>query len=353
MDRYCVAVIKWWKNDGIAEAIFSSLQQLGHQPIYFLQEEEIPTNVNIVITFGPYGRLLPILYKVTSLPRDIRPLLVHWDTEGIPNPNIPWLVLKYMGGFLSWSERVSDSRNPKLRYLFSHSAISRILKTGFRIRLDGHYHYAYQRGLINIFIETSQIYAKINTMHGLPTHYVPWGTHSTWYTDLGLERDIDVLWIGSRRSRRRNILIQKIKEELMLKGYNMHIIDGVENPAVFDDERNRIFNRAKITLNLLPAWYFNSFTFRYHLAAGNRTLVVSEPILPHCLSYHPGENYVSSKVHNLVDTLLFYLNNPKDREEIVERAYQLVTQEMTFTNSVKMIMDSAINYMSSLELGLK
>jgi hypothetical protein len=349
---YRVAVLEWWEKDGIAEVIYSSLQQLRHQPIYFFHDEPIPAKANIVMTFGPYGKLLPVLHRVASIPATSRPLLIHWDTEGIPNPKIPWWLLQYMGGVLAWSERLSDSANPNLRKLASLPPLSILNRTSFRIRLDGNYHYAYQKGWINIFVETSQIYARINTLHGLPTYYVPWGTHPNWYATTDIERDIDVLWMGSRRSRRRMRLINTVKEVLNSKGYKMHIIDGIENPAVFEDERNIIFNRSKITLNILPAWYFNSFAFRYHLAAGNRTLVISEPILPHCPIYQPGIHYVSTKINDMVDTICFYLNNPHEREKIVEQAYQLVCQEMTFTNSIHMIMDIANHYLEDQQVGL-
>lgn len=341
---YRVAVVMWWKGDDIAEAIFTSLQQLGHDPVYFLFDEEIPSNSEIVITFAPYGPLLPILRKVSSIAAQKRPILVHWDTEGIPNPNTPWWLLRYVGGFLSLYDRLYEPTNPSYRKLASILPLF-INKYGFRIRLDGLYHYAYKNGLINVFIETSKFYANINNMHGLPTRYVPWGTHTSWYSKMNIERDIDVLWMGSRRSKRRIRLINRIREELDSKGFRMHIIDGIENRAVFGDERNIIFNRSKTTLNILPAWYFNSFTFRYHLAAGNRTLVVSEPILSHCPKYQPGINYVSSRVEDLVETILFYLTNLEERGKIVEQAYQLVTTEMTFINSVNKIMDIATEYL--------
>lgn len=65
----------------------------------------------------------------------------------------------------------------------------------------------------------------------------------------------------------------------------MYVVDNVENPFVFGEERLRLLNRLTITLNLLPTWYDHAFPYRFHLAAPNRSLVVSEPIPPHCPRY--------------------------------------------------------------------
>jgi hypothetical protein len=341
MASYRVAIVKWADRDGIAEAIHYALNQLGYEPVYFLFDWPIPPGVKFVFTFAPYGRLLPILRKIADMPDQGRPISIHWDTEGIPNPKIPWALLKTLGDFFSWSERLNESDSRVAQRLANTPPLSLVNKTAFRIRLDGHYHYAYRKGWLDLFVETSEIYARISTDHGLPTIYVPWGTHPEWHADLKLERDIDILWMGTRRSKRRQKLVDRIHSELANHGIQMYVVDGVENPFIYDGERNVVFNRSKITLNLLPAWYFNSFTFKFHLAAGNRSLVVSEPILPHCPNYKPGIHYVSSPISKLTDTILHYLDHDDEREQITEKAFNLVTKEMTFMNSVRTIMEEA------------
>jgi spore maturation protein CgeB len=75
------------------------------------------------------------------------------------------------------------------------------------------------------------------------------------------------------------------------------------------------------------------------MAAPNRSLIVSEPILPHCPQYEPGVHFVSASIDKLSETILYYLQHDEARERIVENAYRLTTAELTFRNSIKKIMD--------------
>jgi hypothetical protein len=167
-----------------------------------------------------------------------------------------------------------------------------------------------------------------------------------WYADLGLERDIDVLWMGIRGSKRRSQLLDRVRYELKMHGVEMYVADNEENPFIFGDERTEYLNRAKITLNITRTWYDDNFS-RFSLAAPNRSLVVSEKMLPHCPSYQPGVHYVEAKPDDLAQSILFYLQNPTERERIVEAAYHLTTEELTFNNSIKHIMDAVDQIMAS------
>lgn len=61
-----------------------------------------------------------------------------------------------------------------------------------KFRYLGEYHYAYRRGVLNLLVESSAVYADLHQQHGLPTLCVPWGSIDGWYADLGLTCDIDV-----------------------------------------------------------------------------------------------------------------------------------------------------------------
>ena len=173
---------------------------------------------------------------------------------------------------------------------------------------------------------------------GLPTIVAHWGATPQWYKDLGLERDIDVLWMGTRGTKRRSMILDRVRSKLDASGVRMHVADGKENPFIFDDERIYYLNRAKITLNITRTWYDDNFS-RIALAAPNRSLIVSEPVLPHCPSFIAGTHYVSVPVDSLAKTILYYLGHEEERLRIVENAYQLVTTKLAFRQSIKSIMD--------------
>lgn len=335
-----VAVVKWSDHDEIATAIHDELINLGYQAVYFRFDEAIPDNADIVFSFAPYGRFLPIPRQLASTPAEKRPIFVHWNTENPPCLRIPWFLIGTIGAFRSWVDRLNDSCNHWIRVLASKPPLSWINKRMLRFRYVGDYRYAYHKGWLDILVESSEIYTRLHSRHGLPAIFVPWGTSRNWYANLNLKRDIDVLWMGQRRNKRRSKLLDQVRQQLSACGVKMYVADNIENPFIFGEVRTQFLNRAKITLNLQTSWYDNIFPYRFHMAAGNRSLVVSELFLSHCSVYTAGTDYVSVPANNLVMTLLYYLEHDDKRFQIIENAYQLVTTELTFTNSIKAILEA-------------
>jgi hypothetical protein len=146
-----------------------------------------------------------------------------------------------------------------------------------------------------------------------------------------------VLWMGNRQGERRSRLIDQVREGLTKHGVTMYVADGQENPFIFREERSLLLNRAKISLNITRTWYDDNFS-RFALVAPNRSLIVSEHLLPHCPTYEPGVHYVATEPENLAKTIVYYLRRPELRTEIVERAYRLATTQLTFSNSIKKLL---------------
>jgi hypothetical protein len=275
------------------------------------------------------------------LPLPQRPLLVHWNTEGLPDLRLPWLLTKSFARGRSWIGRYRDAVNGQLP---PASARARLLAMAdsrlHRFRWLGDYYYAAGKGVLSVLSDSSTLYAAIRTRHGLPTVVAPWGSSPRWYADLRLERDIDVLWMGNRLGRRRRTLLERVRAELQSHGVDIFMADDEENPYIHGHERTEYLNRAKITLNITRTWYDDNFS-RFALAAPNRSLIVSETMLPHCPAYRPGVHYVESPPEALSGTILHYLQRPEERACIVENAYQLLTTELTFHNSIRSIMAEA------------
>ena len=340
LDRPGIVAIPHRKEpDGISEVISDELSALGYRPVYFRIGSLIPEKAEVVFSYGPYGKFLTIPRQLATMPRDQKPIFVHWNTEGIPDPRIPWKIMSSIAGWRSWLGRVQDSRNGSARTTGTERLFSLIESRMLRFRYLGDYYYAHRRGWLDIFADTSEIYARIHRRQGLPTIVAHWGSTPQWYKDLGLERDIDVLWMGTRGTMRRSIILDRVRRELEAKGVRMHVADGKENPFIFDDERILYLNRSKITLNIARTWYDDNFS-RVALAAPNRSLTVSEPVLPHCPSFIAGTHYVAVPVEKLAETILYFLDHEEERLRIVDNAYQLVTTKLVFRESIKSIMDA-------------
>jgi hypothetical protein len=333
-ERYRVAVPEWVEDDGIAKMIGFELERMGYDPVLFFFDHRIPENVDYLLTFGPYNRILPIWQSNAHLAPSRRPVVIHWNTEGMPDLRIPPKIVRVIGAMRSRIGRMGHSGSGFDRFLYSLRPVSNIDRAFKRYRYHGDYEYAHQQGWLHVLADTSQIYSQVRSKIGIPTLYAPWGASQRWYNDLGLERDIDVLWIGKRGSNRRSRIIDQVFRDLKSKGLNVYIGDNEEKPFIFGEERTRYLNRAKITLNITRTWYDDNFS-RFTMACSNRSLVISEPVLPHCTEFKENVHYVSAKIEDLANTIMHYLEHEEQRRRIVDNAYGLMMSDLKFENSLR------------------
>jgi hypothetical protein len=338
-----VAIVEWWPGDEIANAMVVELTQLGLETVRFPFDGAIPNIVDMVLTFAPYDRLLPIASQMAQFSLQERPIFVHWQTQNLPNPSIPWMITKQIAFFRSWIDRLSDSPRSSDRFLANIPPIRWLRQRLYRFRYLGDIQYAYRRGWLDILVHSSNIYVQHDIANGIPAIYVPWGTSQNWHADLHLKRDIDVLWFGKRRIRHRSKLLDAIRRELQTYGIEMYVIDGVEKPFVYGEERTQLLNRSKIALNLQIYPYDNVYPYRFQIAAGNKCMLVCEPEWNHHPQCLPGKHFIAAEADKLVEQILYYLSHENERNQITDNAYRLVTQELTMANSLKKILHAAEN----------
>ncbi len=340
---YTIALLHWTDHDGISAMMSDELTALGHHLASFVYGTPIPAGVDIVLSHGPHGELMPLWQQVARAPAARRPTVVHWNTEGFPDLRIPSALMWAVGAGRSRLARLKHAQHLWLRRLADIAPISSIDRRMRRFRFIGDYDAAFRQGLLDIMADSSRIYGRIFAKRGIPTLYIPWGSTPSVYADLGLERDIDVLWMGVRGTRRRSRLLDHVRRQLRDYGVEMYVADNQENPFIFGDVRTRFLNRAKITLNITRTWYDDNFS-RFAYAIPNRSLIVSEPLLPHCPEYAASRHYVSSPVDELAESIVYYLDHDDERRQTVENAYQLVTTELAFRRSMARLMDGITDY---------
>ena len=342
-DRYRVAIPEWVEDDGIAKMLGFELEQIGYDPVLFFFESNIPEDVDYLLTFGPYNRILQIWQNNARTVPSRRPVVIHWNTEGMPDLRIPPKFVRALAAMRSKIGRMGRMRHSGSvfdHFVDSIRSVSHIDELFKRYRYHGDYEYACRKGWLHVLSDTSHIYSQIRSKIGIPTLYAPWGASQRWYQDLGLERDLDVLWMGTRGSERRSRILDQVFKELKLKGLNVYIGDNEENPFVFGEERTRHLNRAKITLNITRTWYDDNFS-RFTMACPNRSLVVSEPVLPHCIEFKENVHYVSARIEDLVNTIVYYLEHEEERRQIVNNAYDLMMTDLKFEKSLRKMFAAA------------
>jgi hypothetical protein len=86
----------------------------------------------------------------------------------------------------------------------------------------------------------------------VPSAVVPFGYHPSFGEPLGLERDIDVVFLGSLRDRRRSRIVGSLQAELKRRNIGLLIKDGSrERGYAYGDERTRLLNRSRIMLSIM------------------------------------------------------------------------------------------------------
>ncbi|MBN1249829.1 MAG: glycosyltransferase family 1 protein, partial [Anaerolineae bacterium] len=251
---------------------------------------------------------------------------------------LPRAAMWSLGAARSRIGQLKHTQRTWLRRLATKPPISWADRRASRFRYIGDYDAAFRQGLLHVLADSSQVYGRIFAQRRMPTLYVPWGSAPSAYDDLHLERDIDVLWMGTRGTRRRSVLLDRVRRQLRSRGVEIYVADNQENPFIFGETRTRFLNRAKVTLNITRTWYDDNFS-RFAYAVPNRSLVISEPLLPHCPEFEPGIHYVSAPIDKLADTVVYYLTHSDERQRIVEAAYRLITTELTFRDSIARLMD--------------
>ena len=169
---------------------------------------------------------------------------------------------------------------------------------------------------------------------GIQASYIPLGYDVSYGSDLGRERDTDVLFLGeSRIPRRRRIL-----DELRRSGLNITVLGDWSDPNLWGDRRTALLNRAKVFLNVLR--FPSEFSgLRFMLGAANGALIISEPVYD-SFPFVPGDHYIRATLQEMPALVRHFLNHEDDRQRIVKQAYTLVTQDLTMERSVAKLVES-------------
>ncbi len=297
----------------------------------------------MIVSYGPYGRLFPLIRAMQQARPFHNLVQIHWNTENIPPLNMPCWLMRWFCQARAWLDSQQERQDGYLieDALPPNSLFQRINRRMIRFLNLGDYLMLAHNQLLGLLVDSSRLFTVYLQRLSLPAVYVPWGTMRSAYASLGLERDIDVLWLGKRRTHRRSHWIETIRREVEKHGKHMLVVDGVEHPFVWGKKRTELLNRTRLVINLLAREHYdNIFPYRFHVAAGNRAVVVSEPECAHNDCYHAGVDYIETPVEHMAEQLFHYLENDKEWREVAENAYQLATGELTFAHSVAAILNA-------------
>jgi len=191
----------------------------------------------------------------------------------------------------------------------------------------------FESGLID-YVFTSTI-PRMRTLkkNGINAEFIPVGYHRYWGEKLSLVRDIDVLFIGSLKIRRRRSLLKNIENKLSMNGIKLKIVSN----GCYGEERTNLLNRAKIVLDIpnIP-WETGGMRFLMSISCG--AMVISEYV-DETAPYEPGVHFVRAKDEQLPDVICNYIKNESQRQAIADSAYEFITHRLTLKNSLMKIME--------------
>ncbi|MCA9932352.1 MAG: glycosyltransferase family 1 protein [Anaerolineales bacterium] len=240
---------------------------------------------------------------------------------------------------LEYSLRQLGDKSPRLtKYIISSDLFTRM----GRLRALGEMLTLHKQGLLHqifVFTDTNNRFFQ---SYKLPSHIVPMGYHPQFGELRHQTRDIDVLFLGSTRDRRRKKILLNLEQVLLAKGIRFVIKDGSpERGYAFGSERTSLLNRSKIMLNIMrQPW--DDPVFRLILAAPNGAMCLSETLLPTSMGlFQENEHFVMASLSQMVRAIEYYLTHDSLRNQIAMKAHELVTTKLTMTNMAKQIIQIA------------
>ena len=315
-----MGVVEWELNEELAIASEENLKALGADAVRIPFNQKIPDGLALLTVHGPYRSLAPLATQLLEYGSRPRPGLILTLTEQLPAPWIPEWIKLGASRLRAAAERIANrpdlhgtwSSNPRWAWLTGRA---------HRFLYYGELCWLRETGLLSALVVSSRRTAAYLSQKGFDPLVPPSvRLHPRWGTDLGLERTIPVLWIGKVATARRQRILARIRKQLNARGVELMMVDGVQHPYLFGEERTQLLNRTKIVLNILrEPWDDNSM--RYHLAMANGALIVSEPTLRHT-DFIPGRHMVEARVQDMADTLQYYLTHEQERSKLVRQAVE-------------------------------
>jgi hypothetical protein len=297
-----------------AATMADTIGELGLETLLTPQSEFEPAPSRVVLARGTIACFPAAFKRLRAARASERPYTILWLTEALPLPGAAGLRLerlhaRELAKIVLGDDRVADPRS---------NARSLIR--------------ACSDGLLQLPVISMKSGQLFLSERGIAAEHVPIGCQDDWGRDLGLERDIDVLFLGDLRVRRRKRIVRRLRRE----GISVLALGGWGDRRYWGEERTELLNRVKIMLNI-PRHPGLLSGARMLLGMANKALVVAEPVyFPE--PYVPGRHYVNAPLEEMVGAVRAYLEDEQARREIIETAYDFARQQLTIERSLARIL---------------
>jgi hypothetical protein len=301
-------------------ALFDALAELGHDVTLVRGAGEDWSRFDVLWINGNPAWHPVLCSQIEGLRRQgLRcPFVLAWLSEPLPLPKgAPFprqrLSLREIAKILLRDARATDP--------YTNTRVLRRL---------------HARRLFDMLVVSTPSRQAFLAERGIRAEMVPLGYYPSYGRDLGLARDIDVLFLGDPRVPRRRRLLARLAK----RGLRVERAGSWFSGEAWGERRTRLLNRARILLNL-QRFPGELAGLRMILGMANKALVVSEPIfMPG--PYVEGTHWIASDLERMPEVIAACLADPQRRQVIVDAAFELVTQQLTLTRSAARIVDLAV-----------
>ncbi len=301
----------------VSERLRATVAGLGHTARLVAPDEGVPEGVDLLLIYGNAAWFRRPLQDLTAASPGARPRIVVWHSEplppsaasGLPRPR---LHARELAKVALRDDRATDpyTNLRVLRRLHEHGALDRVVVTS--------------EGAVETLAE-----------EGIAAVAVPIGRHPDHGRDLGLARDIDVLFLGALDVPRRRRALRALRR----RGVSVTAVGGWDDPRYWGEAREQLVNRARIFLNVLrrPGQFSGE---RLVIGMANRALVLSEPIYrPE--PFVPGVHYIESSLDLWPEVIEAHLADEMSRCRMAEAGHAFVMSELTYERSVARVLEVA------------
>lgn len=319
-------------RSSIEQMVCDSIANAGHTIRTYDSMEDLDDATHLLVPgVGSWGgdTLTDVLAEAGKL--GIRRVL--WQLETLPPPDLPQSL---MARFLL---RRTPYRVTGVDRLMDKLALNRLAaqceklecwkpgeidqrRLGLPVREARRIKALWRGGLLNKILVSLESRQQFLRSIGVESDFMPFGYHRTWGYPLDdLERDLDVVVIGTPTPRRRSLLTS-LKSAVTRAGYGFTVIEG----SCYGDERNRILNRSKIFLHLRN-YPWELPRMRIMMAMGCKSLFVTEQF-DDTRPFLPGEHFIMAPPESLAERIIACLRDDETRQRITEASYKYVTGEL-------------------------
>jgi len=335
----------------LSRIVAARIEAAGHRCLVVKDGDPQALAADRIVLLGnlrSFGR-----YRMLLRARSERPRTVLWEFDPLPPRSISRLAERvgvraarlsdHLAGLqhnqsVPWA-RAGKRLIPWLGFRFSAAAIGR--------RLDGSPVRPREiQGALGAWASLKQvlgeewldaIYVTSNEKvgflrdRGVACGFAPVGWAPGFGEDRGLERDIDVLFLGLLdRSRRRRW--HEVRSQLEASG--AHVVEV--SRGCYGEERTRLLNRTRILVHLHHVHWDNPW-LRWGLAASCGALVVSEPLIdPEPM--RPGVDHVEAPLEAMSEAILERLADPMGSARMVASCRERLREALSVDASVARVL---------------